>query len=83
MHVAVTVRRLVSRSMATRPSTFETPSTGDARLRKFCWIAIAFALLLGAYVGTLAWATRTVEAGVARSIQPLPALIQDRPELGR
>jgi hypothetical protein len=69
--------------MATRPSTFETPSAGDARLRKFCWIAIAFALLLGAYVGTLAWATRTVEAGVARSIQPLPALIQDRPELGR
>ena len=62
---------------------FDHSPTGDARLRKLCWVAIACALLLGAYAGTLAWATRTVEAGVARSIQPLPALIQDRPELGR
>lgn len=83
MHVAVTEARLVSRSMATRPGTFEHSPTGDARLRKLCWIAITFALLLGAYAGTLAWATRTVEAGVARSIQPLPAMVQDRPDLGR
>jgi len=69
--------------MATRPGTFETSPGGDARMRKLCWIAITIALLLGAYVATLAWATRTVEAGVARSIQPLPALIQDRPDLGR
>ena len=69
--------------MATRPGTLEHSPTGNARFRKLCWIAIASALLLGAYVGTLAWATRTVEAGVARSIQPLPALIQDRPDLGR
>lgn len=55
----------------------------DARLRKLCCIAIVCAVLLGAYVATLAWATRTVEAGVVRSIQPLPALIQDRPDLGR
>jgi hypothetical protein len=68
--------------MATRPH-FESPSADDARLRKLCWIAITCAVLLGAYAATLAWATRTVEAGVARSIQPLPALIQDRPELGR
>jgi len=83
MHVAVTGRRLASSSMATRPGTFESSPTGSARMRKLCWFAIAFALMLGAYVGTLAWATRTVEAGVARSIQPLPVMIQDRPDLGR
>jgi len=48
-----------------------------------CWIAIASAVLVGAYAAALAWATRTVEAGVERSLQPLPALVQDRPELGR
>jgi hypothetical protein len=69
--------------MATRPDTLRHAPALDARLRKLCWIAIVCAVLLGAYVATLAWATRTVEAGVARSIQPLPALIQDRPELGR
>lgn len=69
--------------MATRPHPLEDSPAGHARLRRLCWIAIASAVLLGAYVGTLAWATRTVEAGVVRSIQPLPALIQDQPELGR
>ena len=69
--------------MATRPSSIEHPSAGDARLRKLCWMAIALAVLLGTYAGTLAWATRTVEAGVERSIQPLPVMLQDQPELGR
>lgn len=71
------------RSMATRPHPLETSPAGQARSRRLCWIAIAFAVLLGGYVAALAWATRTVEAGVARSIQPLPQLIQDQPELGR
>ena len=51
----------------------------EARLRRWCLLAILGAVLLGVYVGLLAWATRTVEAGVERSIQPLPAVIQDRP----
>src|SRR5690606_5787763 len=45
------------RSMATRPHPLEASPAGDARLRRLCWLAIAFALLLGAYVATLAWAT--------------------------
>lgn len=51
----------------------------EARLRRWCLLAILGALLLGAYAGTLAWATRQLEAGVARSIQPLPVVIRDRP----
>jgi len=70
--------------MATRPTHFERTSPDhDVRLRKLCWLAIACAVLLGVYVGALAWATRTVEAGVERSIQPLPVMLQDKPELGR
>ena len=69
--------------MATRPHPLEASPAGQARLRRLCWIAIAISLLLGAYVAALSWATRTVEEGVVRSIQPLPALIQDQPELGR
>lgn len=68
--------------MAINPRAFGpvTPaSITEARLRRWCLLAILGALLLGVYVGALAWATRTVEAGVARSIQPLPALIRDRP----
>jgi hypothetical protein len=51
----------------------------DARLRRWCVLAIVGAILLGIYVATLSWATRQVEAGVDRSLQPLPAVIQDRP----
>ncbi len=70
--------------MATRPTHFErTSQDDDVRLRKLCWLAIACAVLLGVYVGALAWATRTVVAGVERSIQPLPVMLQDKPELGR
>lgn len=69
--------------MATPRSHLEHTPAADARMRKVCWIAITIALLLGAYAATLSWATRTVEAGVERSIQPLPAMIQDRPDLGR
>jgi hypothetical protein len=35
--------------------------------------------VLGVYVGALAWVTQRVEAGVERSIQPLPAAMQDHP----
>lgn len=57
----------------------ESAPVREARLRRWCLLAILGAMLLGVYVGTLAWATRQVEAGVERSIQPLPALIRDRP----
>lgn len=69
--------------MSTRSDSLDTRPAGDARRRRLCWIAIVAAVLTAVYVGALAWATRTVEAGVERSIQPLPALIQDRPDLGR
>jgi hypothetical protein len=68
--------------MATTPrglANLTAPAAREARLRRWCLLAILGALLLGTYVGALAWATRTVEAGVARSIQPLPALVRDRP----
>lgn len=51
----------------------------DARARRWCWMALAGAMLLAVYVGSLAWAARELEAGVARSIQPLPALMHDNP----
>lgn len=83
LHVAVTRCRLTFPTMATQPSHIEHTSAGDARMRKLCWIAIVVALLLGAYAATLSWATRTVEAGVERSLQPVPAVMRDRPDLGR
>jgi hypothetical protein len=57
----------------------DSASIREVRLRRWCLLAILGAMLLGVYVGTLAWATRQVEAGVERSIQPLPTLIRDRP----
>ncbi len=57
----------------------DTPAIREARLRRWCLLAILGAMLLGVYAGTLAWATRQVEAGVERSIQPLPVVIRDRP----
>lgn len=57
----------------------DTAAIREARLRRWCLLAILGAMLLGVYAGTLAWATRQVEAGVERSIQPLPVVIRDRP----
>ncbi|MDQ2703075.1 MAG: hypothetical protein M3Y70_09785 [Pseudomonadota bacterium] len=51
----------------------------EARIRRGCWLALVAAVLLTAYVGGVSWATRTVEAGVQASIQPLPVLTRDRP----
>ena len=51
----------------------------DARARRWCWLALTGAVLLALYVGGLAWAAREVEAGVARSVQPLPLVMHDNP----
>lgn len=56
-----------------------TTAIREARLRRWCLLAILGAMLLGVYVGTLSWVTRQVEAGVERSIQPLPVLMRDLP----
>lgn len=53
----------------------------DARARRWCWIALACAIGLALYAGSLAWAARELEAGVQRSIQPLPVLMRDNPAL--
>ena len=50
----------------------------DARIRRWCVLAIAAAILLAAYAGGIAWVSHQLEAGVDRSIQPLPALVRDR-----
>jgi hypothetical protein len=51
----------------------------DARIRRWCMLAIAAAVLLAAYAGGLAWVTQQVEAGVDRSLQPRPALVREQP----
>lgn len=51
----------------------------DARIRRWCVLAIAAAVLLAAYAGGLAWVMHQVEAGVDRSLQPLPALLHEQP----
>lgn len=51
----------------------------EARMRRWCLLAILGTVLFAVYVGTLAWATRQVEAGIDRSIQPLPMVLRDRP----
>ena len=51
----------------------------EARIRRWCWMALSAALLLVAYIAVLSWATTEVEAGVVRSIQPLPVLMRDSP----
>jgi hypothetical protein len=69
--------------MATHPHAIgQALALRDAHVRRLCWLAIAAAVLLGGYAGTLAWVTRAVEAGVQRSIQPLPVLMRDRPDGG-
>jgi hypothetical protein len=57
----------------------DTAAARESRLRRWCLLAILGAMLLGVYVGTLSWVTRQVEAGVERSIQPLPVVMRDRP----
>ena len=52
----------------------------DARVRRLWWFALMGALLAGLYIGALAWVTQEVEAGVERSIQPLPLMLRDRPD---
>lgn len=55
------------------------PDIPEARIRRLSWLALVAAVLLGVYVAAVNWAARTVEAGVQASLQPLPALIRDRP----
>lgn len=69
--------------MALNPHALNDHALGDAaarnaKQRRWCWLALVVAILLGAYAGTLAWVTKRVEAGVERSIQPLPVVMQDR-----
>ena len=88
MHAPVTAARVVSPAMATlHPhalhSSAKAPTTrgvdGDARVRRVCVLALAAAVLLGAYAGGVAWVTHQVEVGVDRSLQPVPALVRDQP----
>jgi hypothetical protein len=64
---------------AFRPRTLETDVARDAKHRRWWWLSLVVAIVLGVYVGALAWVTQRVEAGVERSIQPLPAAMQDHP----
>jgi hypothetical protein len=72
--------------MATHPDTLRDPAhpalhaAHDARVRRLWWFALMGALLAGLYIGALAWVTQEVEAGVERSIQPLPLMLRDRPD---
>lgn len=73
--------------MALHPHAIHDPTLGEeaarsAKHRRLWWAALAIALLLGAYAATLAWVAERVEAGVERSIQPLPVVMQDRPPDG-
>lgn len=72
--------------MATlHPHALQTPPSpardgADARMRRWCMVAIAAAVLLAAYAGGIAWVAHQLEAGVDRSLQPLPALVHDQPQ---
>ena len=62
--------------MATQPQhLFEAPQPRPKRMRT---IGLAVALFLGLYAVGLAVVTRYVEAGVEKSIQPLPVVMQAR-----
>jgi len=63
----------------TLPAAALREGAAAAAHRRWCMLAIALALLLGLYAGGVAWLTQQVEAGVNRSLQPLPALARDRP----
>ena len=73
--------------MATHPDMIRpldpprTQGLRDARVRRWCWFALAGALGLALYVGSLSWAARELEAGVERSIQPLPVMLRDNPAI--
>jgi len=73
--------------MATHPDSFRHPAHSrlrnalDARAKRWCWLALAGAMLLALYVGSLSWAARELEAGVAKSIQPLPTMLRDNPAI--
>ena len=70
------------RAMALHPHALETRAleTDAARSAKHrrWWLSLAVVIVLGVYAGALAWVTQRVEAGVERSIQPLPVAVQDR-----
>lgn len=66
-------------ALRTRAIEHDTAAIREARLRRWCLLAILGAMLLGVYVGTLSWVTRQLGAGVERSIQPLPVVMPDRP----
>jgi hypothetical protein len=74
--------------MALHPHAFEhhpldTGSARNLKQRRRWWLLLGVAILLGAYAGALSWVTKRVEAGVERSIQPLPVVMQDRqPDAG-
>jgi hypothetical protein len=55
-------------------------SAADARVRRWCVLAIAAAVMLAAYAGGVAWVAHQLEASVDRSLQPLPALVHDQPQ---
>lgn len=79
----MTAPRVTSPAMATlHPHALQSRARDrdeDARIRRWCVLAIAAAVLLAAYVGGVAWVTHQVEAGVDRSLQPLPALLREQP----
>jgi hypothetical protein len=71
--------------MATHPGLLREPrhprlqAVHEARVRRWCWLALAGALGLALYVGSLAWAAKELEAGIEQSIQPLPMALRDNP----
>lgn len=67
--------------MATRPDPLHRHPRNplEVRARRLCWLALAGAMLLALYVGSLAWAARELGAGVASSLQPLSATLRDNP----
>jgi hypothetical protein len=81
LHATVTASRVAFRAMATlNPHLLvPRPAADQARIRRWCLLAIAGAVLLAMYVGGVSWLTRQVEAGVDRSIQPLPTIVHDQP----
>lgn len=92
VHILVTAGRVASPAMATlHPHALQrhalesaqAPAArgidADARVRRLCVLAIAVAVLLAAYTAGVAWVTHQVEVGVDRSLQPLPAIVRDKP----
>lgn len=88
LHAPVTAARVASRPMATLHPHRLLPGAlagvprdvADARMRRWCVLAIAAAILLAAYAGGVAWVAHQLEASVDRSLQPLPTVVRDRPQ---